>query len=106
MTRALVLLLLLAGCGEDGTRVLAALGLPDAQGQLIQGCCECLADSAPPDGAPLCDSGDRCLCDDDAFQCTNKLGAESAPIALVGACTNAGGACEEACRDVLSFEPE
>jgi hypothetical protein len=102
----LLLALVALGCG-DTNRVLAALGVPDAQDELVQACCDCLEANTPQGEDEVCDDGDRkCLCDDDAETCFIRLQRRAEPVEIVGGCTLAGGACEATCKDVLIFEPE
>ena len=102
---AVAVALLLSSCG-DPERLLAALGVPDAQDELVQACCDCLAGSLPPVRLQ-CDNGEgKCLCNDDAETCFLRLQRRDDAVELIGACTLPGGPCEEACAGVLTYEPE
>lgn len=93
---------------------------PELRRQLLEECCRCLADSraSPKQGrcqAPESEASDEgpagagidiesspCLCEDEPESCTDSLWAGETVI-LVGACTQAGGPCEEACGGVLAY---
>ena len=105
----LAALLPVASCNPEA--FLLDVGLvPGMRESYVESCCICLEREAPPSGALRCppsgDGGDAerasCLCQPATEACMETL-LEGGTLRVVGACTQAGGPCSDACEDVLVY---